>query len=161
MTQTGELLGTSIVRVTSAPGRAKLVALPRTPEQVPMGVRDEVAQHYGFGDGQFEPMATTLDYLVGAAVACLTGSLGGRLGAIGQDTSDGELTAEGTGSLVVDKGVIRVRAIHVDYTLALGEGVEEAQVRRAHDAHARHCPVARSIGGCIEITTDLTIRSAG
>ncbi len=52
------------------------------------------------------------------------------------------------------------RAIHVDYTLALDEGIDEAQVRRAHTAHTRYCPVARSIGGCIEITTDLTIRSA-
>lgn len=91
-------------------------------------------------------MATTLDYLVGAAVACLTGSLGGRLGALGQSTANGELTARGTGSLVVDEGVIRVRAIHVDYTLALDEGVDESKVQRAHDAHARYCPVARSIG---------------
>ncbi|MFC5260427.1 OsmC family protein [Streptomyces cinereospinus] len=159
MTHTGELLGTSTVRVTSAPGRAKLVELPLTPAQVPMGVRDEVARHYQFTDGQFEPMATTLDYLVGAAVACMTGSLGGRLGAIGQNTSNGELTAEGTGSLVVDHGVIRVKAIHVAYTLALDEQVDEAKARRAHDTHARYCPVARSIGACIELTSDLTLRS--
>jgi uncharacterized OsmC-like protein len=160
-TQVDELLGRSIVHVTSAPGRAKLVELPRTPGQVAMGVRDEVADHYGFAEGQYEPMATTLDYLVGAAVACLTGTLGGRLAAIGQSTADGELTAEGTGSLVVDKGVIRVRSIHVAYTLALGDGVDEAQVERAHAAHARYCPVARTIGGCVEITSDLTVRRAG
>ncbi|MFG3133261.1 OsmC family protein [Streptomyces tendae] len=152
-------LGTSTVKVTNAPGRAKLVELPLTPGQVPMGARDEVAEHYNLGEGQFEPMATTLDYLVGAAVACLTGSFGGRLGALGQNTANGELTAEGTGSLVVDNGVIRVQAIHVDYTLALDEGIDETQVRRAHNSHTRYCPVARSIGGCVEITTSLTLRS--
>ncbi|MFI9772516.1 OsmC family protein [Streptomyces sp. NPDC052415] len=159
MTHTDELLGTSIVRVTSAPGRAKLVELPLTLEQVSMGVRDEVAQHYNIADGQFEPMATTLDYVIGAAVACMTGSFGGRLGAIGQSTSKGELTAEGTGSLVVDQGVIRIKAIHVAYTLALSDQVDEAKAHRAHDTHVRYCPVARSIGGCIELTSDLTIKS--
>ncbi|MFJ4437886.1 OsmC family protein [Streptomyces sp. NPDC088923] len=159
MTTSDELLGTSIVRVTSAPGRAKLVGLPLTARQVPMGVRDEVAAHYKLTEGQFEPMATTLDYLVGATVACLAGTLGGRLGALGQSTADGELTAEGTGSLVVDGGVIRVQAIHVVYTLALGEGVDEAKARRAHEVHARYCPVARSIGGCVEITSEITLRN--
>ena len=157
MTNIRELLGTSIVRVTSAPGRAKLVDLPLTADQVPMGVRDEVAEHYGFTAGQYDPMATTLDYLVGATVACLTGSFGGRLGAIGASTINGELIADGTGSLVVDKGVITVKAIHVTYTLQLDAGIDQAQVRRAHEIHARYCPVARSIGGCIEITTDLII----
>lgn len=158
MTKPDELLGSSLVRVTSAPGRAKLVDLPLTPQQVPMGVRDEVAEHYKLSDGQYEPMATTLDYLVGATVACLTGSLGGRLGAIGQSTANGELTAEGTGSLVVDRGVIKVQAIHVVYTLSLAPDVDEAKVHRAHEAHTRYCPVARSIGGCIDITSEITIR---
>ncbi|MEV0847648.1 OsmC family protein [Streptomyces sp. NPDC049954] len=159
MTTSDELLGTSIVRVAGAPGRAKLVDLPLTPQQVPMGVRDEVAEHYGLAEGQFEPMATTLDYLVGATVACLSGTLGGRLGAIGQSTANGRLTAEGRGALVVDGGVIRVRAIHVAYTLTLDDDVDEAKVRRAHETHARYCPIARSIGGCIEITSEITVRN--
>ncbi|MFB6553754.1 hypothetical protein [Streptomyces sp. NPDC056405] len=77
------------------------------------------------------------DYLVGAAVACMAGSFGGRLGAVGQSTSNGELTAEGTGSLVVDQGIIKVKAIHVAYTLALGDQVDEAKAHRARDTHAR------------------------
>nr|WP_239096762.1 OsmC family protein [Streptomyces sp. SID11385] len=105
-------------------------------------------------------MATTLDYLVGATVACLTGTLGGRLGALGQSTAHGELTAEGTGSLVTDHGVIRLRAVHVVYTLTLDDGVDEAKVRRAHETHTRYCPVARSIGGSVEITSEITLRDA-
>ncbi|MFB7088460.1 OsmC family protein [Streptomyces sp. NPDC056296] len=97
------------------------------------------------------------DYLVGAAVACITGSFDGRLGAIGQSTSNGELTAEGTGSLVVDQGVIQAKVIHVAYTLALGDHVDEAKAHRAHDTHTRYCPVARSIGGCIELTLRLKV----
>lgn len=83
MPHSAKLLGTSAVRVKSTPGRAKLVELPLAPAAVPMGVRDEVAQHYGLTDGQFQPTAAALDYLVGAFGACLTGSFGGRLGAIG------------------------------------------------------------------------------
>lgn len=158
MTHSTKLLGTSVIRVKSAPGRARLVELPLRPDAVPMGVRDEVAQHYGLTDCQFQPMATTLDYLVGAAVACLTGSFGGRLGAIGQQTGNGELTAEGTGSLVVDKGVIKVRAIHVAYTLDIGEGIDDSAAQRAHNAHTRYCPVTRSIGDSLEITKTLSIR---
>lgn len=62
MTHIEELLGTSVVRVASAPGRAKMIDLPLTPDRVPMGVRDEVAQHYGFSEcnsNRWQPRSTT------------------------------------------------------------------------------------------------------
>lgn len=48
-----------------------------------------------------------------------------------------------------------MRAIHVTYRLAgVDEALREAALR-AHEHHAASCPVARSIGSAIEITTEL------
>jgi uncharacterized OsmC-like protein len=48
--------------------------------------------------------------------------------------------------------VLVLRRIHVAYTLA-GEDLDRSVVERVHGFHAAKCPVARSIGGSIEITT--------
>jgi hypothetical protein len=53
-----------------------------------------------------------------------------------------------------------VSATRSQSTTGLGEGIDEARVRRAHAAHTRYRPVARGTGGPIETTTDLTIRNA-
>jgi uncharacterized OsmC-like protein len=53
--------------------------------------------------------------------------------------------------------VLVVRRIHVRYTLDLSPGADRAGIDRAHDAHARFCPVARTIGDCVDITTELEI----
>lgn len=151
------ILGYSHVSVENAPGRAKLVRLPLQTAPVVMGVRDEVAEHYNLSDGDFTPKTTTLDYLVGAVAACLTGTFGGRLAAIGQTISGGALLTEATGELVVTNGVIRVHSIDVRYTIVLTDGVDEARVHRAHETHTRFCPVAMSVKDSIEITTHVTI----
>lgn len=47
-----------------------------------------------------------------------------------------------------------IRRIQVAYHLRVAPDKREA-ARRAHELHAGHCPVARTIGGCVAITTDL------
>lgn len=47
-----------------------------------------------------------------------------------------------------------IRRIQVAYHLRVAPDKREA-ARRAHELHADHCPVARTIGGCVAITTDL------
>jgi len=50
--------------------------------------------------------------------------------------------------------VLVIKRIHVTYHLKLEpENLETAE--RVHDFHADYCPVARSIRGCIDITTEL------
>ncbi|MDX1449984.1 MAG: OsmC family protein [Acidimicrobiia bacterium] len=59
------------------------------------------------------------------------------------------------GEVEKDGRVLILRRIHVTYHLS---GVAEDQkdaVERVHEFHARYCPVARSIEGSIEITTEL------
>jgi organic hydroperoxide reductase OsmC/OhrA len=49
-----------------------------------------------------------------------------------------------------------IRRIHVRYHLRL-EADKRKAAGRAHEVHAANCPVARSIGGCIAITTSLSM----
>ena len=47
-----------------------------------------------------------------------------------------------------------IKRIHVVYALKTGEENRDTAVR-VHEFHADFCPVARSIRGCIEISTEL------
>jgi uncharacterized OsmC-like protein len=55
-----------------------------------------------------------------------------------------------------------VRRIHVTYHLAVDPAVvddekKRAAIERVLGFHAERCPVARSIGGCVDITTGLEL----
>lgn len=55
----------------------------------------------------------------------------------------------------LDGRVLVLKRIHVRYVgLTIPDDQRDAALR-AHDAHADHCPVARSLKGCIEITTEV------
>ncbi len=64
-----------------------------------------------------------------------------------------------TGEIEKDEKVLIIKRIHVRYHLKLQREQREA-AERAHAMHAAHCPVARSIGGCIQITTELQMEDA-
>ena len=51
-----------------------------------------------------------------------------------------------------EDGVLVIRRIHVQFTLQVADGDRE-KAQRVHGFYARACPVYRSIGGCIDITT--------
>ena len=48
-----------------------------------------------------------------------------------------------------------IKRIHVTYELAGVTAEQRETVERVLGFHADHCPVARSIGGSIAITTDV------
>jgi uncharacterized OsmC-like protein len=55
-----------------------------------------------------------------------------------------------------------VKRIHVTYHLVVDEVViadeaKRAAIGRVLGFHADHCPVARTIGGCVDITTSLEL----
>ena len=52
-----------------------------------------------------------------------------------------------------------IKRIHVDYRLKLETANREA-AERAHGMHADFCPVARTLKGCVEITTQLHMEDA-
>jgi uncharacterized OsmC-like protein len=57
-----------------------------------------------------------------------------------------------------------VRRIHVTYHLVVDQAVvadqrQRAAIERVLGFHADRCPVARTIGGCVAITTRLDLRA--
>jgi uncharacterized OsmC-like protein len=89
--------------------------------------------------------------------------LGSALEARGVPAGEGKLVADVTGEVEeTDDGVIVLRRVHVRYTLraetdVLADDAKRQAIDRAHDFHARKCPVARSIGSSVDITTDLEL----
>jgi uncharacterized OsmC-like protein len=65
------------------------------------------------------------------------------------------LSAEAEGDVVIDEKVLVIKRIRVRYTLRGCPPDKREAAERAHSLHASRCPVARSIGGCIEIETQL------
>lgn len=56
----------------------------------------------------------------------------------------------------LDGSVIVLKRIRVQYRLKLAPSERET-AERVHDLHAEKCPVARSIGAAVAITTELVL----
>ncbi|OLC27941.1 MAG: hypothetical protein AUG06_03380 [Actinobacteria bacterium 13_1_20CM_2_65_11] len=81
--------------------------------------------------------------------------MGGALEARGIDASEGRLTSEAEGAVVIEEKVLVIKRIHVRYRLSGCPDDKREAAERSHAFHASRCPVAKSIGGCIAITTEL------
>jgi len=57
--------------------------------------------------------------------------------------------------VVLEDRVLTIKRIRVRYRLLDCPGDKREAAERAHSLHASRCPVARSIGGSIDITTEL------
>jgi uncharacterized OsmC-like protein len=82
----------------------------------------------------------------------MMGTFGGALDARKIDASGGRLTAEVSGEVETDGGVLIIKRIHVAMQLRASEDDREV-VERVHGVFANKCPVFRSIGPAIEITS--------
>jgi len=71
---------------------------------------------------------------------------------------EGRLTAEAVGEIVDRDGTLVVDRIHVVYSLALEDEERREEARRVRKMHAEFCPVARTLEGCVDITTELQFR---
>ncbi|MFZ0548074.1 MAG: OsmC family protein [Candidatus Promineifilaceae bacterium] len=86
----------------------------------------------------------------------MTGTLGGALEARGIPAGDGYLYSETRGEIEKEDNVLVIRRIHVTYHLKMAPAKREA-AERAHRIHQEYCPVARTIRGCVDISTELII----
>lgn len=68
------------------------------------------------------------------------------------------MTAEAVGEIVLEDDVLVVDRIHVVYSLELEDGEDREEARRVREMHAEFCPVARTLSGCVEISTELQFR---
>jgi uncharacterized OsmC-like protein len=75
--------------------------------------------------------------------------------------SERRLRSEAAGEVENEDGVLVLKRIHVVYTLALDGEADREAVQRAFERHMPYCPVYRSIGAAIEITTALQLVGAG
>ncbi len=151
-----QVLMRSRVRVEVTEGPDKLVWLPTETQPVTMGMHDELAAHYDAAPG-FSPRASTLDYVIGAVAACLTGTFRRALAARGVRIAIGDLASEGIGEIVIEHGVPLIRAIEVRYRLSGTHPDQRDKVQRAHAVHHRACAVSRSVDRAIDITTVLEL----
>lgn len=50
-----------------------------------------------------------------------------------------------------------MRRIRVTYHLTVEPEADRATIERVHGFHRERCPVARTIGACVDITTELVL----
>ncbi|NIP83428.1 MAG: hypothetical protein GWM90_31050, partial [Gemmatimonadetes bacterium] len=68
----------------------------------------------------------------------------------------GRLTSDVVGEVEKEDGILVIRRIRVTYRLRAPESARDT-AERVRELHHEHCPVYRSIAGCIDITTALEL----
>ena len=86
----------------------------------------------------------------------MLGTFGGALEARQIDASNGRLTADVTGEVEVDQGVLVIRRIHVAMRLVAPEEARET-VERVHGIYAMRCPLYRTLYKAIDLTSSYTL----
>jgi uncharacterized OsmC-like protein len=88
----------------------------------------------------------------------MLGTFGGALEARKIDASGGRLTADVTGEVEQDEGVLVIRKIHVVMKLVAPEEARET-VERVHGIYAMRCPLYRTLHNAIQLTSSITLVS--
>jgi uncharacterized OsmC-like protein len=82
----------------------------------------------------------------------MLGTFGGALEARQIDASNGKLTADVTGEVETEEGVLVIRRIHVAMRLVAPEASRET-VERTHAVYAMRCPLYRTLHEAIQLTS--------
>ena len=87
----------------------------------------------------------------------MLGTFGGALDARHIDANHGKLTADVTGEVETEDGVLVIRRIHVAMHLAASTEHRET-IDRIHGIYAMNCPLYRTLHKAIQLTSsyDLT-----
>jgi len=86
----------------------------------------------------------------------MVGTFGGALEARHIDPNGGRLTAEVTGEVETEDGVLVIRRIRVALRLAAPEEVRET-VERVHGFYAMQCPLYRTLHGAIALSSSFEL----
>jgi hypothetical protein len=90
----------------------------------------------------------------------MMGTFGGALEARQIDASNGKLTADVTGEVETEDGVLVIRRIHVAMRLVAQETPEMQQtIERVHGLYALNCPLYRTLHNVIQLTSSYVIAS--
>jgi uncharacterized OsmC-like protein len=82
----------------------------------------------------------------------MMGTFGGALEARQIDASNGKLTAEVTGEVETEEGVLVIRRIHVAMRLVAPDTAKET-IERTHGIYAMRCPLYRTLHNTIQLTS--------
>ena len=88
----------------------------------------------------------------------MMGTFGGALEARKINAGDGRLTADVTGEVETEDGVLVIRTIHVAMKLLAPEEARET-AERVHGIYAMRCPLYRTLHNAIQLTSSITIMS--
>lgn len=88
----------------------------------------------------------------------MMGTFGGALEARQIDASDGKLTADVTGEVEAEEGVLVIRRIHVAMCIVAPQNTKET-VERVHGIYAMRCPLYRTLHKAIELTSSVELVS--
>lgn len=86
----------------------------------------------------------------------MLGTFGGALEARHIGASDGRLSADVTGEVEKEEGVLVIRRIHVNLRLVAPEEARET-VERVHGMYALRCPLYRTLHKAIALTSSFTL----
>jgi uncharacterized OsmC-like protein len=86
----------------------------------------------------------------------MMGTFGGALEARQIDASNGRLTADVTGGVESEEGVLVIRRIHVAMRLVAPEEVR-ATIERVHGVYAMRCPLYRTLHHAIQLTSSFEL----
>jgi len=84
------------------------------------------------------------------------GTFGGALEARQIDASNGKLTADVTGEVEQEEGVLVIRRIHVAMRLAAPEEARNT-IERVHGIYAMNCPLYRTLHNAIQLTSSFEL----
>jgi uncharacterized OsmC-like protein len=88
----------------------------------------------------------------------MLGNFGGALEARQIDASNGKLTADVTGEVEAEDGVLVIRRIHVAMNLVAPEAAR-ATVERTHGLYAMRCPLYRTLHKTIRLTSSFELKA--
>ena len=86
----------------------------------------------------------------------MMGTFGGALEARQIDASNGKLTADVTGEVETEEGVLVIRRIQVKMRLVASQDVKET-VERVHGIYAMRCPLYRTLHKAIQLTSSFEL----
>lgn len=130
------------VHMESPKNKIKSIEFEGFPGPVRMGVHRGFCEFFGIDPE--EPLPSTLDYVVGAVGACLTGTLSGLLGKRGIAMSPENLVTEVEGQLEEVEGKLLLTKVTVHYRLTVPKE-KRAAAERALEHHDSLCPVSASV----------------
>jgi uncharacterized OsmC-like protein len=82
----------------------------------------------------------------------MLGTFGGALEARHIDANHGKLTADVTGEVETEDGVLVIRRIHVAMHVAASTELRNT-IDRAHSIYAMNCPLYRTLHKAIQLTS--------